>query len=128
MPNPFPHRKHLFQTVFHPLLWRTLFIFALIGSYTLSVLPGEVVAPLFSWSDKLNHAVAFLVLAWLLRMGWEINYFKAAVLLILYGVFIEFSQLFAIHRSAELADVAADAAGVLIGLQLFKLVRHHLVR
>lgn len=116
-------RKRFFKTVTHPLLWRTLFFLALIGSYTLSVLPGETVAPLFIWSDKLNHAIAFLVLAFLMRMGWKVDYLKVVVLLILYGAFIEFSQLFAIHRSAELADVVADTVGIFIGLKLFKLLR-----
>ena len=116
-------RKRFFKKVSHPFLWRTLFFLALIGSYTLSVLPGETVAPLFFWSDKLNHAVAFLVLAFLLRMGWKIDYLKAVALLVLYGAFIEFSQRFAIHRSAELADVVADTVGIFIGLKLFKLLR-----
>ncbi len=116
-------RKRLYKIVVHPQLWRILFYLALIGSYTLSVLPGETVAPLFVWSDKLNHTVAFLVLAFLLRMGWKIDYLKVVVLLISYGAFIEFSQLFAINRSAELADVAADTVGIFIGLKLFKLLR-----
>jgi len=116
-------RKRFYKKVANPLIWRTLFFLALVGSYTLSVLPGEIVAPLFHWSDKLNHAGAFLVLAFLMRMGWKIEYLKAVALLILYGVFIEFSQLFAIHRSAELADVVADTVGIFIGLKLFKLLR-----
>ncbi len=113
-------RKYFFS---RPVLWRILFVVALIGSYTLSVLPGEVVAPLFSWSDKLNHAGTFLILAVLLRMGWKIAYLKATALLLFYGAFIEFSQLFAIHRSAELSDIAADAVGIFIGLKLFRLFR-----
>ena len=116
-------RKRFYKAVTHPSLWRTLFFLALIGSYTLSVLPGETVAPLFFWSDKLNHAIAFLVLAFLMRMGWKVDYLKVVALLILYGAFIEFSQLFAIHRSAELADVVADTVGIFIGLKLFKWLR-----
>jgi len=116
-------RKRFYKKVDNPLMWRILFFFALIGSYTLSVLPGEVVAPLFHWSDKLNHAGAFLVLAFLMRMGWKVDYVKAVVLLIFYGAFIEFSQLFAVHRSAEFADVVADMVGIFIGLKAFKLLR-----
>ena len=110
----------------HTRLWRTLFFLALIGSYTLSVLPGQVVAPLFHWSDKLNHAGAFLTLTLLLRMGWtRVNATKATLLLLFYGAFIEFSQLFAIHRSAEFADVVADGVGIGIGLALFWVVRRY---
>jgi len=104
-------------------LWRILFWMALIGSYTLSVLPGETVAPLFHWSDKINHAVAFLVLGFLLRMGWRIDYWRALVLLVAFGGFIEMSQLFAIHRSAEWADVGADTVGVFLGLKIYKYVK-----
>ena len=102
-----PDRSHLFRAAF----W-----IALAGSYLLSVLPGETVAPLFSWSDKLNHLAAFVVLGFLLRRGWSIEYWLGAVLLILYGCFIEVSQLFAIHRSAEWADVVADTFGTMVGL------------
>ena len=101
---------------------RVLFWMALVGSYILSVLPGQTVAPLFSWSDKLNHAGAFLVLGFLLRMGWRIDYGRALILLVMYGGFIEVSQLFAIHRSAEWADVGADVIGTFLGLKLYRYV------
>jgi len=101
-------------------LWQLLFWTALAGSYTLSVLPGEMVAPLFHWSDKINHAVAFVVLAFLLRKGWRIGYWKALLFLVAYGGLIELSQLFAIHRSAEWADLGADALGALIGLKIYR--------
>ncbi len=104
-------------------VWRTLFWLALAGSYLLSVLPGEVVAPLFSWSDKLNHAGAFLVLGVLLRLGWRIDYWRALALLVAYGGFIEISQLFAVHRSAEWADVGADTIGAFLGFKLYKYIR-----
>ena len=104
-------------------LWRALFWMALAGSYILSVLPGETVAPLFSWSDKLNHAGAFLVLALLMRLGWRIGYWQTLAWLSAYGGLIEISQLFAIHRSAEWGDVGADTLGVFFGLKLYKYVR-----
>jgi len=107
----------------HHWIWRVLFWMALFGSYTLSVLPGETVSPLFHWSDKLNHAGAFLVLGFLLRMGWRIGYGQALLLLVAYGGFIEISQLFAIHRSAEWADLGADTIGVFLGLKLYKYLR-----
>jgi len=96
---------------------------ALVGSYILSVLPGQTVAPLFSWSDKLNHAGAFLVLAFLLMYGWRLPWWRGSIYLLGYGVFIEFSQLFAIHRSAELADVAADGVGIILGLSMYAIYR-----
>lgn len=124
MSDTVDHRRRLYEIFYHHLVWQRLFFLALVVSYTLSILPGEAVAPLFNWSDKLNHAVAFWVLAFLLQMGWKkITAFKTTVLLMLYGAFIEFSQLFAIRRSAELADVAADSIGIVLGLILVKLLR-----
>ncbi len=107
----------------YSLFWRLIFIITLLGSYILSILPGEVVAPLFSWSDKLNHTGAFMVLGLLLRMGWRIDYWQAMILLIAYGGFIEISQLFAVHRSAEWADLGADAIGIFLGLKIYKYIR-----
>jgi VanZ family protein len=63
------------------------------------------------------------VLGFLLRMGWQIGYWEALGWLIAYGGFIEFSQLFAIHRSAEWADIGADAVGALLGLKAYKLLQ-----
>ncbi len=118
-----PSHKQL-RTIFghRAPLWRVLFWTALGGSYVLSILPGDVVAPLFHWSDKLNHAGAFLVLGFLLRMGWRIPYVQAFAVLVAYGGFIEISQLFAVHRSAEWADLAADTVGVVLGLKLYRLL------
>ena len=42
--------------------------------------------------------------------------------LLLYGILIEFSQLFAIHRSAEFNDVLADLVGSFIGLRLYRYI------
>jgi len=119
--KPFHHRRR-FKKVLNPILWRGLFASVLFGSYILSVLPGDVVAPLFAWSDKLNHAAAFLVLSFLMRMGWKIDYFKVVALLIFYGVFIEFSQLFAVNRSAEFEDIIADTVGIFIGLRIHRII------
>ncbi len=104
-------------------LYRGAFWIALVGSYLLSVLPGETVAPLFSWSDKINHLVAFVVLGFLLRRGWGIGYWRGVLLLVSYGCFIEVSQLFAVNRSAELADVVADTLGTMGGLMLSKIIK-----
>jgi VanZ family protein len=106
------------------LLWRGLFGLLLAGSFVLSVLPGETVAPLSVWSDKLNHAGVFFLLAVLMRLGWRrIGYWKVLVLLSAYGGGIELAQLFAIDRSAEWADLGADVVGIFLGLKIVKHLR-----
>lgn len=71
-------------------------------------------------SDKSHHILAFLVLSLLLRFAYEIKYWHAFLALVLFGAFIEVSQLFAINRSGEVVDVLADVIGIFIGLKLYK--------
>jgi VanZ family protein len=104
-------------------LWRTLFWMMFVASFVLSVLPGSTVSPLVVWSDKLNHAGVFLVLALLMRLGWRIGYWEGLALLTLYGGAIEIAQLFAVGRSAEWADLGADVVGIFFGLKLYKYLR-----
>ncbi len=84
----------------------------------MALAPGAAAAPrLLGW-DKVEHAAAFAAMALLARAGWPgLSRGWAAGLLLAYGVLIEIAQsLPAIGRSASLADVAADAFGVALGL------------
>jgi VanZ family protein len=70
--------------------------------------------------DKLGHVAAYLTL-----MSWFANLYEdsggrvACVLgCLALGVALEFAQRLTATRSFELADIAADAAGVLIALML----------
>ena len=103
-------------------LFKWLFIIAIIAIYILAMLPQNQ-APQLHWSDKVSHVFAFMVLGFLLRMGFRISYFHSLALLILYGAFIEASQYFTPDRSAEMADIGADAIGTFMGLKLYKYLR-----
>ena len=102
--------------------FRLLFVVALIAIYVLALLP-QAQAPQFHWSDKANHVFAFVVLGFLLRLGFRISYWQSLLWLIAYGVFVEFSQYFTPDRSAELADIGADIIGSFTGLKLYKYLR-----
>ena len=102
--------------------FRLLFVVALIAIYVLALLP-QAQAPQFHWSDKANHVFAFVVLGFLLRLGFRISYWQSLLLLVGYGTFIEISQYFTPDRSAELADIGADTIGSLVGLKLHKYLR-----
>jgi len=68
--------------------------------------------------DKSNHALAFLVLAYL---GCRAYPDRTAVVFagcVLYGGLIEVLQSFTTYRYAEWADLAADAIGVVVGRAL----------
>ena len=103
--------------------FKVLFWLALIGSYVAAVLPQDIAPTLGPLSDKAHHVLAFVVLGLLLRLAYQINYWYALVFLVGYGAFIEFSQLYAVNRSAEMEDVAADLIGSFTGLKLYKYLR-----
>lgn len=80
---------------------------------------------LFPNADKLHHAVAFLALAGLLLALVERRHYAAVcVALLAFGGAIEVAQyLMPYGRSAEWADLAADALGVALGLALSLAIR-----
>jgi VanZ family protein len=74
----------------------------------------------FNYGDKVGHLLAY---GWL--MGWFGNIYQQTrarlshgVLFILMGVAIEFIQGMGATRHFEIADMIADAAGVLLGYVL----------
>ncbi len=65
--------------------------------------------------DKLNHFVAFLVLALLVDFSFPYSRFNTAKIysLLVYGGLIEIIQHFLPHRMFSLLDIAADSLGLL---------------
>jgi uncharacterized protein YfiM (DUF2279 family) len=102
----------------YPRRWR----FA--GGLILLVILGAAVAPaIFPWLaglpnvDKWMHGLAFAMLAiWFTGQYARSSYVRIAIMLLAYGLLIEVVQSFVPYRSAEFADLAADAAGIGIGL------------
>jgi VanZ family protein len=96
--------------------WRAVLVVLMVTGVLFAVRPlTSRLAPetLFLHSDKIAHVLYFALL-WVLarRAGWRAAWPLAAGLLG-YGVFIELAQSLApTHRSASLADIAADATGV----------------
>ena len=109
------------------LLFRIGFWSALAFAYICAIIPG---GPELEGSDKFTHLVAFGTLAFLARVGWaRQRALGIALALILFGIFIEITQMIpALHRDAEALDVVADAGGVAIGLLAGWLVRRLLRR
>lgn len=71
--------------------------------------------------DKLNHAVAFAVLALVGRFGFPATRGQAlgvALGLLAFGVLIELVQGLVPGRSSEWADLAADSLGIVAGMGL----------
>ena len=76
-------------------------------------------------NDKLNHFLAFLVLAWLADRSFPAFYPKALVWgpLLGYGLLIELVQSFLPFRESSVVDFVADAVGILSYFLVFELLR-----
>lgn len=100
--------------------WRALLAVELAAICWLAFDPAPPAAAA-TFGDKINHAAAFAVLAFSARLAWPRGSAAAVwVALLAYGGFIEVVQTFIPGRSGEWADLAADAAGIAIGLLLHR--------
>ncbi|MGM9515965.1 VanZ family protein [Roseateles sp. DB2] len=100
---------------------RGLFIAALLAISCLALSPSPPKAADLGW-DKLNHLSAFGLLMLLAGLAWPRRWRQAALGLMAYGGLIELLQTQVPGRSAEWADLLADALGLLLGLSLLRLL------
>ena len=84
------------------------------------MLPHDFASHITMFYDKVNHFIAFFVLGLFLHLSYSIKYRYSFTILLFYGIFIEFSQMFAINRSSEILDVVADTVGILVAIFLYK--------
>lgn len=67
--------------------------------------------------DKWLHAITFVFLAiWFAGQYRPRSYWRIGIGLIFFGVLIEACQRLVTYRSSEWFDIAADAAGITVGL------------
>jgi VanZ family protein len=120
--------KHLykyFQKYPVYLIYIPLFIYWII-LFTATTIPTDKLPQLFPSQDKLEHFVAYAVLAFLLALA--LHFQKKSVLLsskmyvftllfvLTYGAIDEIHQLFVPGRYCDLLDWCADSIGGLIGI------------
>ena len=86
------------------------------------VVVGSLVSPLrlptpglAGW-DKLQHAVAYFVLALVSFYAAETENYKIAVVVFALGTCVELAQAFVPYRTASLLDAAANGFGVAVAL------------
>ena len=104
--------------------WRTASCLLLVLVLAAAVMPAVWLWPdrgrILSWFgeiDKWAHAIMFAVLTiWFAGQYRPASYWRIALGLLTYGVLIELCQRMVSYRSAEWLDVAADVAGILVGL------------
>ena len=103
-------------------VWRLLSALSL-----LLILTATLVPPHWLWpdslpfhvrvSDKWMHGITFTGLAiWFSGQYARSSYWRIAIGLLAFGVLIEVAQRAVVYRSAELMDLAADLAGITVGL------------
>lgn len=92
--------------------------------FVMALLPKPVALP-GNPSDKVQHIVAFLVLAALASLAYpRANPLKVGFGLSAYGALIEFAQMIPVlNRDAELLDWIADTVAAAIVLLLFFVLR-----
>jgi VanZ family protein len=98
-------------------LTRVVFGVALAATAWTSLLPPEDVPPAFGLSDKVIHAIGYAVLGFL-AVASRISWPRAWLLVVGFGVLLEFAQGIAGYRSFEVADMVADAVGASIGVAI----------
>ncbi len=111
------HRRH----------WRLL-LALLLGVVSWFAFKPALQVPMMEWphADKLQHIAAFTTLSVVASFGWAPHARSArhvALGLMAYGLFIEAVQTQLPSRSGSLADWAADAVGIALGLWLSQRIR-----
>lgn len=74
--------------------------------------------------DKANHGLAFFAMGMAAARAWPgAAAVRLAAALLAYGLLIEIVQAFVPGRSADAADLVADAAGLALALAVSRLLR-----
>jgi len=104
----------MLSLLLNPLRARILFGLDLVAISVLAFMPGPEVPVTTHW-DKGDHTLAFFSLSLLARFAWPRQpFWRIALALVGYGVFIEIVQAFLPTRDAEALDVLADSTGIVV--------------
>ena len=104
-------------------LWTWLFWGTCIAVAILSLAPGQYLPPVaFTWWDKAQHAVAFLILAALGLAAYANTPVRLLAGLLAFGALIEVAQWATGWRYGDWQDWVADAVGVAAGLGVWRLI------
>ena len=109
----------------HPLLWRALslalLVLVLIGALSPAVWFGNKADALsfIKNADKWVHGLTFFVLAvWFSGLVERRRYWLVGLGLVMFGALLEFFQLYVRYRMADQFDIAANTAGIIVGLAI----------
>ncbi|MGM0608800.1 MAG: VanZ family protein [Candidatus Muiribacteriota bacterium] len=98
-----------------------LFLFFLTAVFILAVIPTAKLSAGLTFSAKLNHIAAFCVLMFFLEMSKNFKTtLNRVIFLFVYGVIIEFTQLFLPWRFFTLLDMAINLIGITTGYIFYR--------
>ena len=107
----------------HPAFWRSLSLallgFVLFGALSPAIWFGNKpdAMSFIKHADKWVHGVTFFVLAvWFSGLVERRRYWLVGLGLIVFGAALEFFQLYVRYRMADHFDMAANTAGIIVGL------------
>ncbi len=106
----------------YPRLWQYLSISGLAVVLTATLIPSGWLWPddprsFYAFSDKWLHGITFAVLAlWFSGQYARRAYWRIVLGLLAFGLLIELCQSVLSYRTAEMADMLANAAGMTAGL------------
>ncbi|HKK56118.1 VanZ family protein [Marinobacter sp.] len=99
-------------------LWRTTLVISAVAIMYLATTSQPYPVPSLQ-HDKINHLLAFIQLTVVSRLAWpDLSRTWIALGVIGFGLVIELTQAQLPYREFSLLDLAADGAGVAIGLLL----------
>jgi hypothetical protein len=93
---------------------RVLYCSGLCAMFVLALLPTGGSEPWFAHQDKVEHALLFAVITLSALWLWPDAPIAVPRLLLGYGIAMEIAQAQTVHRTGDLLDLAADAAGIVI--------------
>jgi VanZ family protein len=101
----------------HARFWYLLGVMLVLAVVYTSLAPSKLL-PHVSLSDKLEHALAYTVIAvWFGGLLKRSDYWRLAAVLLALGAAIEIAQgLMPFGRTADFADLSANALGILLGI------------
>ena len=104
---------------------RVLFISSLFTVFLLSIVNASDIPTFYNLSfdaDKVVHGIIYFYLAYLgFLCQFKLSNLSIAILVFMYGLFIEIIHLFHPYRFFEYFDLLANLIGVTIALQIFRL-------
>lgn len=105
--------------------YKKLFYITAFAVFILAIVPDDHINAYIDNADKVKHFVAFFTLSYLLNRASSTvaHRLRNMILLLIFGIFIEFIQIYLIYRSSSIYDIYADLVGILLFQLLLSLYR-----